>query len=128
MEGKHTNGRRQFFHLSRAFYGESVLTGDGMHDEIVIGVYHYNEEGYSEGTTGEFSIRWTPLAGKSVPQLRAYDDGWSALAQFGDLIEAMSALDDRNATPQDIADLLISLGVEDATPTNSTTEPKPPQP
>ena len=108
---KHEGCRRQFSHLSRAWYGAANLarTRDVI-DEIMVGMYH--EDG---GTTGEFAIRWTELSGKHVPMLVVYDDAWDALLEFRDVLEGLKQIDGQNATPEAIGELLKACGVEEAT-------------
>jgi hypothetical protein len=106
--GKHTGCKRQFTQLSRAWYGSR----DGVVDEVTIGLYH--QEG---GTTGEFSVVWKIpyLARDASPQLQSWDDSWSALFQFGDLLESMADLDDKDVSPEAFCQLLTGLGIADAT-------------
>lgn len=111
----HSDCKRQFVHLSRAWYGKATLQRETvMHDEINIGFYH--TEG---GTTGEFGIKWIELGNKEVPELRVFDDGWDALWCFSDLLKKMAEIDNENVTPANMCKLLISCGIEDATPTIS---------
>ena len=67
------------------------------------------------GTTGEFSIEWKALGGKVVPQLCSWDDSWSALSTFGDVLQRLGQIDGENATPEQVAALLIECGFEDRT-------------
>lgn len=113
----HSDCKRQFIQLSRAWYGPAKLRLDDTDDtidEITIGLY--DNEG---GTTGEFAIEWVKLAGREVPKLCAYDDSWSALFKFKDILRRMAELDDSNPTPKQICSLLESCGVEDVTPVKS---------
>lgn len=108
---KHTGCKRGFTQLSKAWYGDANLKNSEMIDRFSIGFYH--PEG---GTTGEFLISYEELGGKIIPRLQAFDDGWDALFNFSDLIEAMSKIDDKNISPDDFNKLLVSLGIEDMTP------------
>jgi hypothetical protein len=101
---------RAFYHLSEAWYAEANRSSEYT-DDVTFGMFAI--EG---GTTGEMAVRWQELGGKSVPQLRVFDDGWSALATFTDLIVELGKFDDRNITPKDFCALLIRLGFEDQTP------------
>jgi hypothetical protein len=78
-------------------------------DDFMIGMY-------GSGTTGEFSVVWTELGGKLTPQLRAYDDSWSALAKFRDLLDAMAEVDDQDITPAQFYEICMRLGIKDLTP------------
>jgi len=113
--GKHAECNRKFFHLSRAWYGKANLEHRrNCVDEILIGMYHPER-----GATGEFTIQWTELAGSLAPLLCVYDDAWDALWQFRDVLEALTEIDGQNAPPDKICELLVSCGVEDATPVES---------
>ena len=108
---KHEGCERQFIHTGRAWYGESALLHQRVIDEIMIGMYH--SEG---GTSGEFAVRWSELAGRAVPMLCVFDDAWDALQMFRDVLEAMARVDDQNVTPDQFCELLSACGVKDATP------------
>ena len=109
MDKKHYGCKRMFTQLSRAWYAEANLRHDLL-DEIMIGFYHPGG-----GTTGEFAIRWEELGGESTPRLEAFDDSWSALWEFRDLLEKLAEVDDQDITPVQLCDILISLGIEDNT-------------
>lgn len=108
----HTDCKRGFTQLSKAWYGKANLTSDDIQDEIMIGMYH--PEG---GTTGEFSITWKELAGEFTPVLKSFEDSWSALWIFKDVLEKLAELDSTNPTADQIATLLESLGIENMTQT-----------
>lgn len=105
---------RGFSRLSKAWYGSTVSKVEGVDfvDTITIGMY--DPEG---GTSGEFQVRWGKLAGDIIPRLQCYDAGWSALLQFQDMLDWMASVDDDNVTPDQFADKLRELGVEDLTKT-----------
>jgi hypothetical protein len=67
------------------------------------------------GTSGEFAVRWTRLGGKVVPRLEAFDDSWSALAHFGDLLEWMATVDDQCVGPKEFTEKLREFGIRDKT-------------
>jgi hypothetical protein len=110
--GKNNNEyKRKFIHTSRAWYAESALFHETVVDSIYIGLYS------SKGDTeGEFSIEWVELTGMLCPKLIAYDDAWSVLYDFKDVLKKMADVDDCNITPDEMRLTLISCGVEDATP------------
>ncbi len=108
---KHEGCKRQFVQLSRAWYSKACLVGDTL-DEVTMGFYHPDG-----GTTGEFQIRWIPLGGRDTPLLLAYDDAWSALYRFADVLKQLAWLDGANPSPEDVCALLVKCGIEDATPT-----------
>lgn len=62
------------------------------------------------GTSGEMSIYWKNLLGDYVPCLHCYDDGWSTLAQFKDVIDAMAEHDNKNISINDFCKMLESCG------------------
>lgn len=107
----HSECKRGFTHLSKAWYGPAYLSRSNYVDEVNIGFYH--PEG---GTTGEFVVTWKELAGKVTPRLKAYDDGWSALFHFGDMLESMASIDGEDVSPDEFCKLLVALGIEDMTP------------
>ena len=111
---KHSECKRQFIQLSRAWYRDVTLRNSELIDEIMIGFYHPGG-----GTTGEFAIRWVELGGSPAGMLCSFDDSWSALWEFRDLLERLSGLDGLNPSPGEIVKLLEELGVEDATPAKS---------
>lgn len=100
----HSDCKRQFTY-SRGNPDGEVL------DKIAIGFY--SKKG---GTTREFSIQWINLLGTKTPRLCAYDDSWDALWNFRDLLEKMADFDDESPTPDEMCKVLLSCGIEDATP------------
>jgi len=108
----HSECKRQFIQLSKAWYADANLRNSKFDDKISIGFYH--PEG---GTTGEFEIEFSELCGRIVPKLTAYDDGWSALFNFSDLIEKMAEIDDKCVSADEFCELLVLLGIENKTPT-----------
>ena len=112
---KHDECSRRFIQLSKAWYADANLARTDIIDQVTIGYYH--PEG---GTTGEFQVTWKELGGKVVPSLHAFDDGWSALFQFGDMLESMADIDDKNVSPDEFCKLLVAIGIEDDTPTEHT--------
>ena len=112
MSKNHTNYVRGFSLLSAAYYGETILgmRSSEIVDEITIGFY--SPDG---GTSGEFCVEWAMLGGAEVPQLRAYEDSWWALAGFSDVLAMMGAVDGQCITPEDFCELLLSRGVVDRT-------------
>lgn len=67
------------------------------------------------GTSGEMSIEWFELGGKLVPQLKCFDDGWSSLSLFGDLVGRMAELDNKNIQEEGFCRLLDECGFKDLT-------------
>ena len=106
----HSRCKRQFIQLSKAWYGDTKLQESDIIDKITIGFY--NEDG---GTTGEFVIKWTLICGAATPMICSFDDSWSALLEFKDLLEKLAELDNLSPSPDEIVKVLISLGIENNT-------------
>lgn len=107
----HEGCKRGFYHLAESWYAKSLLGAQSkIIDQVMVGFYATDG-----GTTGEFVIGWEMLNGKAVPSLKAYDDSWSVLYHFKDLLEKMEELDDENICPEDFCKILVSLGIEDIT-------------
>jgi hypothetical protein len=112
---KHKEMIRGFHHLREAWYSADSLKtrNDDIVDQVTIGFY---ERDSNTGTTGEFCVRWIELdRGKAVPQLRVFDDAWSALAHFSDLLAEMAKLNDTSPSPLEFCELLKRLGLKDLT-------------
>lgn len=111
---RHEGDVRQFSIMSQSWYFESnmdpVRRAAGE-DEITIGFYCADG-----GTSGEFSIRWERLNGVLTARLKAFEDSWSALAQFGDVLEKLAALDSTNPDVGTVVEALLRCDVVDATP------------
>lgn len=110
----HDGCRRAFVWSARAWYHRP-----GDRPEINFGMYA--DEG---GTSGEMTMEWIELNGRQVPRLRAFDDSWSALATFGDLLQNLGQVDDENITQKQFVEMLLSCGFEDQTKYESPYEPK----
>jgi len=107
---KHDGMVRGFTQASRSWYSKITLDDPNVLDRINAGFY--SSDG---GTAGEFEISWVKIAGDWVPRLRAFDDGWSALFNFGDLLGLMADIDGKNITPDGFVGLLLALGIQDMT-------------
>lgn len=103
----HEGDVRGFYIANRAYYGGH--TSDRK--EITFGLYSP-----LGGTSGEMGVQWQELNGKSVPQLRAFDDSWSALATFGDLLSELAKVGDECITEDQLIEILLSCSFEDSTP------------
>lgn len=112
MQRDHTDGKRQFVQVSKAWYSVTSL-GYKDEDIITIGIHHHDG-----GTSGEFQVVWRKIGfNESTPQLQVFDDGWSALSHFSDLLEKMAEIDSEDIRPDKFCELLESLGIENVTPT-----------
>lgn len=101
------SAKRKFIITQEAWYADS-LRHVNLDDEIFLGLYH--EDGSTEG---EFAIRWKLVNGKKSALIKAFDDSWSVLASFGDVIQALSTLKETGV--YNVACMLKTLGFEDAT-------------
>jgi hypothetical protein len=54
--------------------------------------------------------------GKIIARLKAYEDSWSALANFSDVLQKLAELDGTEPDVETVAEVLKSCGVVDATP------------
>jgi len=113
FSAKHDGAVRQFTILSESWYADASL----KHAQRVNGEDEINMGFYipGDGSTGEFSIKWEPLSGRLVPQLQAFDDAWSALANFGDVLQKLEILDGTAPSVAEVVAVLKECGVVDAT-------------
>lgn len=109
MASKHDGDIRGFSILSEAYYAKVCMPADTV-DEVMIGMYCPGG-----GTSGEFAVRWFKLGPKITPRLEVFDDAWSALAQFGDVLNYMASVDGQDISPQRLCAALLSLGITDRT-------------
>lgn len=113
IENKHNRMIKGFSHLSRTYYGESILhKNDDFVDEVNFGFY--DNQGC---TTGEMYVQWVKLDNQVYPKLSVLDGSWSALAQFHDLIDLLAQHDDKRITPDEFCQLLLQCGFKDITET-----------
>lgn len=102
----HEGNIRGYIRCSKAYYAE--LHGNTI--EVTVGMYAPDG-----GTSGEFMFEWVDLSGVLYPRLKAFDDSWSALWMFQDLLQAMSGIDDEGIQEPEFCQLLDSLGISDMT-------------
>lgn len=119
MDSQHEGDERQFYQHSRAWWGKDVPLSNNTIEEINIGFYCPDG-----GTSGEFCIEWISLNNQNVPRLKAFEDSWSALWEFRDVLEKLAELDSTNPSPEEICELLKSCNVKDATPTENSYKKK----
>lgn len=119
----HTRCFRGFSVLSEAWYGKTALSHNAeVSEEINIGMFHPHG-----GTTGEFGINWIKLGDSYSPRLEVFNDAWSALWKFTDLLERLSDLDSSRTQPFTVIAVLHQLGIKDLTdrrPRNSNEPPR----
>lgn len=107
MMKDHSGCKRAFIRPNRAWYSTTE-----KENEVNFGMY--DDEG---GTSGEMTMAWVQLGlgGRSVPQLQVFDDAWSALASFGDLVQELGRADGENISPSEFVDILIKCKFRDKT-------------
>lgn len=101
----HTGCKRGFYASYKAWYADK-----NKNPEVTFGMYH--EEG---GTSGEMCIEWIILGNKSVSRLEVFNDAWSSLSLFTDLIQELSIIDGKYITPDEFVDILKKCNFEDLT-------------
>ena len=110
MKIKHSEsgGIRAYIRNSKAWYASG-----NENVEITIGIYHSS----TEGTRGEFSVEWLNIANNELlaPRLCSFDDSWSVLNEFKDLLEKMKELDNQNIQEPEFCKVLDSLNIKDIT-------------
>lgn len=105
----HTDCIRGYHRSSKAYYSD-VMKGI----EVNFGMF------YQDGsTTGEMCIEWIEVGENISPRLKAFDDSWSALSLFTDLIKKMGEHDSENISEEDFCKLLDECGFKDLTAYNS---------
>lgn len=68
-----------------------------------------------DGGTGTITVEWNELGGELCAKLISYDDSWSALSLFTDLIEKMGEVDGENIQEEEFCQLLDECGFKDMT-------------
>lgn len=101
----HEGCRRAFTWSTKTWYHL-----DEYGDEVVFGMYA--PEG---GTSGEMVMRWQGIGGRAVPQLRVFDEAWSALSTFGDLLNELAKVDGLKITQEEFVEILLRCGFVDDT-------------
>ncbi len=108
----HSGCIRGYRQLSRAWYGLACLSKEGLVDQVTFGFYH--PEG---GTTGEIYVEWSPLVSdeRPTPRLHLYDDAFSALAHFKDVLDRLADFDNADIQPWEFCQILRECGFQDLT-------------
>lgn len=96
---------RGYYRTSKSWYAKSV---DNI--EINFGMFHPDG-----GTSGEMTMEWIELSGKLCARLKTFEDSWSALSLFTDLIQKMGEVDSEHIQEEEIAKMLNSCGFKDLT-------------
>ena len=117
----HTGGFRGFHFTPAAWYAKTLGKEVAGDRDVMIGIYY--PEG---GSSGEFAIREVSLGAHVALRLEVFDDAWSALALFPDLLALLAEHDSpptgigasRPRAPltlDEMRPLLVSLGIKDCT-------------
>lgn len=104
MPKDQSGGVRGYHVFSQAFYAKhgDHTRAPNFIDHVSIGVYHPDDGG---GTSGEFKIEWAKLSGSPAAQLQVFDDAWTTLPLFRNVLKRLSHLmsslnpHDPHATP-----------------------------
>lgn len=99
---------RGYHRCSKSWYSKSY-----KQIEISFGMFHPDG-----GTSGEMSIEWIKLDGKLCAKFVCFEDGWSALSLFPDLIKKMGEVDSQRIQEEDFAKILDECGFKDLTAYN----------
>lgn len=96
----------KFTHFKRAWYAATVPLEPNVVDSISI-----------MSDTAELTINWIDLGREVCPKIEAFNDAWSLLFSHPELLEALSDRTNKRPTPEQICEVLISLGHSDVTKT-----------
>lgn len=121
---RHEGAIRGFYRGAQAHCAFACGYLTGRPEDVMIGLYHPDG-----GTSGEFQIAWERIGDKLGAKLHAWDDSWSALTHFPDVLAKMAERDCVHAagtsiTPDELCHLLESCGLIDRTPRTDPREPK----
>lgn len=96
----HKGCRRGYWVVTDAWWKKHL---NDKAPEISFGMYHPDG-----GTSGEATMIWTQFKNseKPVPELKCFDDGWSALSKFTNLFSDMSKVDSERISPEEFIKLL----------------------
>lgn len=99
---------RAYHRSNKAYYAKALVR-----EETVVNFGMFDPEG---GTSGEMNMTWVEI-GRDIacPQLQVFDDGWSALGLFTDLIQELAKVDSKNINDDKFCDILERLGFKDLT-------------
>lgn len=103
----HDGCERAFHWSAKAWYAKA----NDSYDEINFGMYDLK----GGGTSGEMTMKWIDLGNRSVPQLQVFDDSWSALTLFNDVIVELGKRDSECISQEEFVEILKGCGFKDAT-------------
>jgi hypothetical protein len=98
---------RGYHRSSKAWYAKALNKGS---IEVEFGMFH--PEG---GTSGEMTMEWVGLNGGLCARLKSFEDSWSALSLFTDLIQKMGEVDSEAIQEEDFCKMLDDCGFTDLT-------------
>lgn len=103
---------RGFEHFGRTPLYRHLRDDSEIVDEVRIGFYRDDAT-----TAGQFILEWPRTS--PFPRLRAYSDGWPAMARCQDVLERLVALQAEcpllAPTPRAVCNLLMAMGLKDCT-------------
>ena len=102
----HNGCIRGYHRTSKAYYAKSMKENI----EINFGMFHPKG-----GTSGEMTMEWIEISGTLYAQLKSFEDSWSALSSFPDLIERMGKVDGEKIQEEEFAKMLDECGFKDLT-------------
>ena len=96
---------RGYYRYSKAYYAKPE-------DRISVMVGMYHPDG---GTSGEFEFEWYYLSGSLCARLNSFEDSWSALSKFQDLLDIMADIDSECIQEPEFCEILDKLDIKDLT-------------
>lgn len=99
--------KKRYYRFSKQSYAKAFKLPDKVSEAITVGIYDNDGK-----TTGELEIKWTELMGATAPVLSVYDDAWNLFQEMPELFKALSKKNDQNLAPDQLEELLESLGYE----------------
>lgn len=103
---QHEGCIRGYHRSSKAWYAKA---NNKDRIEVIFGMYL---EG--DGTSGEMTMEWVELSNKHA-RLKTFEDSWSVLALFTDLIQRMGEVDSEGIQEEEFCKMLDECGFKDLT-------------
>lgn len=103
----HNGCIRGYHRTSKAWYAKAK-------ERIEVRFGMFAEEG---GTSGDITMEWVDLGLMDglTARLKCFEDGWSALALFTDLIQKMGEFDSQKIQEEEFVKMLDECGFKDMT-------------
>lgn len=102
---KHIDCIRGYHRYNKSWYAQP-------NEKITVGFGLYHKDG---GTSGEMSMAWYELGKDLCARLESFEDSWSVLSTFPDLIEELSKVDSGLIQEEDFVEILNKCGFKDLT-------------